>query len=181
MYFEKYLFFYYSSLATNYSVTQPAKAIQTLETLLADPRLTRNPTHEFFSRIQLAQIQFLTAKHDKGAKNIARIKLLESYSNADEALQLRIELLELANRYEQGEMEVVEYRSQQIGKDFAELLAQSSNAKEETLLRILNKASFFPKRKLSPELKAECQAFIQKFKSDDTELFKYSEWLRTLL
>lgn len=181
MHFEKYLYFYYSSLATNYSVTNPSKAMETLETLLADQRLTRNPAYEFYTRIQLAQMQFLLAKHDKGAKNLAKIKLLESYSNADEALQLRIELLELANRYEQGEMEVVEYRSQQIGKDFSDLLAQPSSAKEAALLRILNKAAFFPRRRLSPELKADSQAFIDQFASDDTELFKYSEWLRSLI
>lgn len=181
MHFEKYLYFYYSSLATNYSVSNPKKSLETLETMLRDARLARNPAYDFYSRIQLAQMQFLLLKHDQGAKNLARIKLLESYQNADEALRLRIDLLELVNRYEQKEMEVVEYRANQIQKDYADLLNQESEAKDAALLRIITKASFLPYRQLSQDLRRECELFMTQHQPDDTELFKYQEWVRSLI
>lgn len=181
LHYDQYLFFYYSSLATNYSLTDPHKSIRIFREMLENPKLKKVDNYKFYARVQLGQVLFLTDQFDKAARNLNKLKLLDSYINADAALQLKIELLEMAVRYEQGEYDVLEYRLGQIRKDFAGLAADPAHEKEFKMLDLIRQLANFPVGEIPEKWKEAARKYSETYQPDDTELFKYKEWLSRII
>lgn len=177
----KYEFFYYNSLVLNYSSRDYAEGVKVLEQMLAIESIAAVPQYFIFIYLNLALMEYALRNFKSAIKYAVKLRMHESLQAADEGLKLRVDIFELALRLELGDYETLDYRYQQIRSDYAELLASKTMEKDSEMLRLigrLNQASNLPR---DEKLVAQIHAFLQKYPSDDTEIFKYGEFLGSKL
>lgn len=176
--YDKYLFFYYNSLVINYSKLDKAKAIQVLEDIRENRKITATPFYEIFIYLNLSVLHFDLGKYRESIRFMTRLHQLDSYKNADKALQFKISVTELMIRYELRDMDYVTYRITRMKKEFKELLKQEQFLKEKDFMYLISRMDHFGheasfRRKLSE--------FIDKHEDteeSDTEIINYTNWLR---
>lgn len=178
--YDKYLFFYYNSLVINYSKLDKPKAISILESLLDQKKLTGNPFYEIFIYLNLAVLQFDLGSYREAIRYISRLYLLDSYRNADKALQMKIAVSELIIRFELKDLDYLEYRIGRIRKDFKELLRENQFLKEKDFLTVLLHMTNATGDLKDKQLRKKSMEFIDKYKvrdEGDDEILNYTTWL----
>jgi len=177
--YDKYFFFYYNALVINYSILDRERAINLLEDLRYDDRFKNNSFYHLFVYLNLAVLRFDKGEYKESIKNLTRIHLLDGYKNADESLRLKINICELIVHFELGQIDVMEYKTQQIKKDYKDVL-QNSNWAEQELLEILAKLPDAIPIKRKDPFNQKIVSFISKLKNEDqneTQIIDYGNWL----
>ena len=175
--YDKYLFFYYNSLVINYSKLDKVKAIQVLEDIRENKKITATPFYEIFIYLNLGVLHFDLSKYRESQRFITRLHQLESYKNADSALQLKIAVVELMIRYELRDFEYLDYRIAKIRKDFRDLLKNEVFLKEKDFMQIIPRLYHAAGQ---PALLKKITVFIDKYKDSgdsDDEIINYGNWL----
>ena len=173
----KYLFFYYNSLFLNYSSKDFSDAIKVLERMLEIDEISAVPQYLVYIYLNLAVSEYARKKHKSAIKHLVKLGLQEAFAGTDEGFRFRITIFELALRFDLEEIETLEYRIQQVRQDYADLLENESMEKDAQMLDFIQAmCKDFPNWK-SPQLAADIEAFVDKFPADDTEIFKYGEFL----
>ncbi len=174
----KYEFFYYNSLVLNHSSRDIPKGISVMEKMLEIESIVAVPQHLIFILLNLALVEYARQNYKAAIKHIVKLRLHDCLQSADPGLKLRIEVFEMALRLELREYETLEYRLQQCKHDFAELLETSSMEKEGSMLGMIEKINHSLYHKRNAHLAAEVEDFLEKYPPDDSEFFKYGEFLR---
>ncbi|HMT28330.1 MAG TPA: hypothetical protein PKD91_03515, partial [Bacteroidia bacterium] len=178
MLYDKYLFFYYNSLVINYSKLDKEKAIQVLEDIRNNPKITSAPFYEIFIYLNLGVLHFDLGRYRESLRFITRLYQLDSHQNADKALQFKIAIVELMIRYELRDLEYLEYRITRMKKDFKELLKKEEFLKEKDFMIIIARLHFLGGE---PTLMKKINIFIDKYKNSDDgddEIINYGNWLK---
>ncbi len=176
--YDKYLFFYYNSLVINYSKLDKEKAIHVLEDIRDNKKITATPFYEIFIYLNLAVLHFDLVKYREALKLVTRLYQLDSYRNADRALQLKIAVTELMIRYELKDIEYLEYRILKIRKDFKDLLRKEEFLKEKDFMALV------PGLELAgtnPKMINKIKLFIDNYSvtnESDTEIINYAIWVK---
>ncbi|HEX5003624.1 MAG TPA: hypothetical protein VFW78_14115 [Bacteroidia bacterium] len=179
--YDKYLFFYYNSLVINYSKLDKHKAISILEQLLEQKKLTGNPFYEIFIYLNLAVLHFDLHSFRESIRYISRLYLLDSYKNADEALQLKIAVSELIVRYELRDLDYLDYRTGRLRKDFRALLKTDEFLKEKDFLTVLTIMANSTGDLKEKQIRKKITTFIDSYtkaEESDNEILNYSAWLK---
>ncbi len=177
MLYDKYIFFYYNSLVINYSKLDKEKAIQVLEDIRENPKITSTPFYEIFIYLNLGVLHFDLGKYRDSLRLITRLNQLNSYQNADKALQFKISIVELMIRYELRDFEYLEYRIAKMKKDFRDLLKKEEFLKEKEFMFIITRLEMAGGE--SSTLR-KINIFIDKYKNSgdsDDEILNYGNWL----
>ena len=179
--YEKYVFFYYNSLVINYSKLDKEKAIEVLEDIRENRKITATPFYEIFIYLNLAVLHFDLKKYREALRFLTKLYQLESYHNADRALQLKIGVTELMIRHELRDLEYLEYRILKIRKDFKDLLKKEEFLKEKEFMSIL------PGLDLAggePRTLKKIHLFIDNYNvssDSDNEIINYAAWINEKL
>ncbi len=176
--YDKYVFFYYNSLVINYSKLNKEKAIEVLEDIRENRKITATPFYEIFIYLNLAVLHFDLHKYREALRFLTKLYQLDSYQNADRALQLKIGVTELMIRYELRDLEYLEYRIQKIRKDFKDLLRKEEFLKEKEFMALV------PGLELGagePRMLKKTQQFIDNYSvssDSDNEIINYGNWIK---
>jgi len=176
--YDKYVFFYYNSLVINYSKLNKEKAIEVLENIRDNRKITATPFYEIFIYLNLAVLHFDLHKYRESLRFLTKLYQLDSYRNADRALQLKIGVTELMIRYELRDLEYLEYRIAKLRKDFRDLLRREEFLKEKEFM------SLVPGLDLAggaPKILKKIEQFIDNYKvssDSDNEIINYGNWIR---
>jgi hypothetical protein len=178
---SKYQFFYYNSLVNNYSVQDYGKAIQVLESMTKNEALVATPQYFVFTYLNLALMEYGRSKYRAALKNLVKLRMHENFPSTDEGFRLRIEILELAIRLELEEYETLEYRLQQCRHDYATIFKSDLMPKEGKMVEFIARLNQSQFGKVEPKLALDIEAYLLQYPPDDTEFFKYGEFLRSKL
>jgi hypothetical protein len=178
MLLHKYEFFYYNSLVLNYSSRDLGEAIKVWSKMLEIESIAAVPQYFINIVVNLALAEYACKNYKLAIKHLVKLRLHESLQVADEGLRLRIDIFELALRLELKEYETLEYRLQQCRNDYATLLASPSMEKDREMLGLIARINQRQSSSKGERLDGEIGAFLEKYPADDTELFKYGEFLR---
>jgi hypothetical protein len=176
--YDKYLFFYYNSLVINYSRLDKQKAIDVLNDMLGNRKITQTAFYEIFIYLNQAVLHFDTGQYRESIRYISKLYQLDSYHNADRALQLKISVMELMVRFELRDFEYLDYRSTRIRKEFKDLLKEESFLKEKDFLGIISRLeSMIQDRNFQKSILSFIEKHSESSESDD-EIINYANWLK---
>ena len=74
---------------------------------------------------------FEKRNYHNAIKNLNKLYLLDNYKSTDLALRFRIGVSEIIIRYELKDFDLLEYKINELRKDFKEYLNQKGNVKEK--------------------------------------------------
>jgi hypothetical protein len=181
MLYDKYIFFYYNSLVINYSILDRDKAISILEELRNNAKIKANDFYQVFVYLNLMLLWFENRNYHNAIKNLNKLYLLDNYKSTDLALRFRITVAELIIRYELKHFDLLEYKINQLTKDFKEYLNQKENLKEKEFITILksiiNSTDFRNDKKLLERVKLFLGSTAAA-PAEETEIINYKDWLR---
>jgi len=181
MLYDKYIFFYYNSLVINYSILDPDKAVSILEDLKSNEKIKSNAFYQVFIYLNLMFLWFEKRNYQNAIKNLNKLYLLDNYKTTDLALRFRIAVTELIIRYELKDFDLLEYKINQLRKDFKEYLNLKENVKEKEFITILksiiNSADFRKDKKLFQRVKLFLDS-TEATSAEETEIINYKDWLR---
>lgn len=180
MLYDKYIFFYYNSLVINHSILDQDKAISILEDLRDNEKMKSNTFYQVFVYLNLMLLRFDKQQYQEAIKNLNKLYRLDNFKSTDVALRFRIAVAELIIRYELKDFELLDYKINQVRKDFKAYLNQPENIKEKEFIGILksiiNSPSFKTDKKLLNRVKNFVQMKEAKF-TDDTDIINFKNWL----
>jgi hypothetical protein len=179
--YDKYLFFYYNSLVINYSVINSDKAIETLESLKHNEKIKNMPFYQTFIFLNLAIIWFDKKDFRKAIANLNKMYTHESYDNTDDAFKFKVSIVELMIRFELKDYDFLEYRIDQLKKDYSELLHKEENSREKELIEIILLLMVTQEIEKNKVLLSRIKKFVHKTDEvgvDDTEMINYNNWLK---
>ena len=178
--YDKYFFFYYNALVFNYSVLDPLKAIEILEDLKDNTRITSNSFYHLFVYLNLAVLRFDQKKFKESIKNFTKITILDGYKNADRSLRLKITICELITRYELQQNDVLDYKLAQVRKDYKDLLELDDHYSERELILIIKAIQGAINVKSDKKLVERISQYIEwtrNNKDADAVIIDYGNWL----
>jgi hypothetical protein len=179
--YDKYLFYYYNSLVINYSIKDPAKAIDILNEAKANEIIKKLPFYLVFVYSNLCILYFESKNYKECLKNIAKLTMNEGFKNLDIAFQLKMSVAELIVRFELEDIDYLEYRLKQVNKIFSIELALPIFGNEKSVISILN---FWVKNQNLRTQKGQSRLLdcIQKLniqREKEAEVLDYLSWLKS--
>lgn len=174
---SKYLFFYYNSLVLNYSSKDFSDAIKVLEKMLTIDEIAAIPQYLVYIYLNLAVSEYARKNHRAAIKHLIKLGLQDAFQGTDDGFRFRIDIFELALRFELEEIETLEYRIQQVRHDYAEILENPGMEKDAEMLRLIEQKCLKFHQKNDRLLLEEIKQFLDRYPADDTEIFKYAEFL----
>jgi hypothetical protein len=177
---DKYLFYYYNALVSNYSVFNKEKAVAILEEASDHEIIQQNPLNTIFVHLQLAVHYFDLKKYKPANKNLARLKILDKYATLDKGFQLKISVAELIVRFELDDTDYLEHLIKQVKKEFRILLADENYLRQRNMIEIIGEMIYVERVKKDEELLQKINALIASVPTEeayDTDLLNYNEWL----
>ncbi len=182
--YDKYFFFYYNSLVINYSKLDIDKAITILEDLKDNERIKSNSFYQTFVYLNLVLLYFDKKEYKEAIRNLNKLYFLDQYKSTDISIRFRVAVAELIIRYELKDFDLLDYKINQVKKDFKTFLAQKENETEREFIGILrsiiNAADFMQNKKLVNRVKLFLKS-KSRVPGDDTEIINYKNWLKEKL
>jgi tetratricopeptide (TPR) repeat protein len=178
--YDKYFFFYYNALVFNYSVLDPLKAIEILEDLKDNTRITSNSFYHLFVYLNLAVLRFDQKEFKESIKNFTKITILDGYKNAVRSLRLKISICELITRYELQQNDVLDYKLAQVRKDYKDLLELDDHYSERELILIIKAIQGAINVKSDKKMVERISQYIEwtrNNKDADAVIIDYGNWL----
>lgn len=178
IYRNKYEFFYYNSLFLNYSGTDVGRAIEVLEQMQHVESIIAVPQLFNFIYPNLALMEYTRKNYRAAIRHLVKLRMHEALQVADEGFRLRIDIFEMALRLDLRDHDTLEYRLQQVRHDYAALLSSEAMVKDSAMLNLIARINAHQSDRKDERLAEDIQAFLTRFPPDDTELFKYAEFLK---
>lgn len=178
--FDKYLFYYYNSLVINYQVSDKNKAIDVLLEAKTKREIQQLPFYTIFVFLNLAVLYFDTKDYKNARKNLAKLKLSDSFKNMDNVFQFKVNIVELLNFYEFGDIDLFDYQLNLIQKDFKDVLKKEAYAREKIFIEIVAKMEVLTQA----EIQLKVNEFVQLVPNDESaenDIIDYNEWLKSKL
>lgn len=178
--FDKYLFYYYNSLVINYQVSDKDKAIDVLLEAKTKKEIQQLPFYTIFVFLNLAVLYFDIKDYKNARKNLAKLKLSDSFKNMDNVFQFKVNIVELLNFYEFGDIDLFDYQLNLIRKDFKGVLKKEAYAREKTFIEIVAKMEVLTQT----EIQLKVNEFVQLVSNDESaenDIIDYNEWLKSKL
>lgn len=175
---DKYLFFYYNALVVNYSTTDIGKAIVALEEMLKNEQIARTPTHLLYIYFNLALSEYARQNNKAALRHIVKLRLQDAFATTEQGFHFRLDIFELALRYELRDYETLQYRIAQFRNDYLDLMQDAAYEKDAKMVNLIDRMNETVDVRKDSVLRADIQHFLDTYASDDTEIFKYDEFLQ---
>jgi len=180
MLFDKYVFFYYNTLANNYSYTNTSKAFVVLDEFEHMNRKSKNSYYDQFIHLNRALLYFDTKKYNEAIRSIIKLYVNDHYKQTDKSFKLKIETSEAIMQYESGDIDTTSRRVKQIKKSYKDLLRNSMFTNDKAILEILQLLALNESKKLTPKLEQRIKSVIKDLIAADQEAIyaiNYLGWL----
>ncbi|TVR77071.1 MAG: hypothetical protein EA412_12345 [Chitinophagaceae bacterium] len=177
--YDKYLFFYYNSLIINYSELDKDKAIELLEEMKS---IKQSSFYEQFIYANLAVLWFDKQNYDNAIDNLIKLTTHDSYKKTDTNLRMKIAVAELIIRYEVGDYDVLDYKLNQVKKEFKDLFSKIENEREKELVKLIKKFSSVYSPFKDKRIISMIKKYLEKPQPPEVlnaEIIKYNDWLET--
>ena len=106
--YDKYVFYYYSVLYYNHSVTDPPKALKILLEASEDDVIKKDAINTTFILLQLTVYYVTQTTYEKAHEQLKQLLVSSGFDKLDDALIIKIALLELLILSEIGEVNAME-------------------------------------------------------------------------
>ncbi|MCB9232272.1 MAG: hypothetical protein H6581_11445 [Bacteroidia bacterium] len=176
--YDKYLIFYYNSLANNYIELDPDKGKEILEEMLKVKEIVRIPLYRSFVTVNLAVFSYVNGELESAVKQVSKLRILDSYQSISASMRMKIEIFELMVRFDLKDFDTIEYRLNQMRQDFGELLQDKAFYGDNELLNLISEMIRVPDPRQKPALKERILHFMQDYAPQDTDFIEYREWLK---
>ncbi|MEI6313153.1 MAG: hypothetical protein WCP57_12900 [Bacteroidota bacterium] len=174
---KKYEFFYHNTLVINYSVIDIDKAISLLLDMKNNIKKNKMTFYDIFTFINLALCYYKKNRFDDAIKQLISMKTQDVFKNADEHLRLKIDIAEQIIRFEINDFDIIDYRVNQIRREFKKLLLQEEAQRENEMLKLIVGISKSPDY-YSQKKWQQVAKNIMKIETDIEEFIDYNEWIQ---
>lgn len=175
-----FIFYYYNSLANNYTLINKNKAIEYIQEGLADKDIVQNELHTMYLYLQLCIQQFDIREYKNSLKSIQRIYLNKEFNGLDAGFRYKILVIECLDRYELKDYDILEKNVKNIRKKFAEEWQEDQYKNQRVVIEMLaqlvkhvNKLTPEKIRQLAVSTRNELDMDLQ-----SNDLINYGEWLK---
>ncbi len=181
LYFDRYLIFYYNSLASIWSKKDISKSVQILEELLKFPVVTQNPLNTLFTTLNLAVIYFGSKKPAMSLKYLVQMHLLDAWKETDNRFRMQVALFELMPTWEQNEEETLDYKCKMLVQQFGEILDSQENLREKTFFELVKRGNEIRKGKKKKDFGTYVEHFLSTFPEKEEDFYSMNEWVASRL
>jgi len=179
--YDKFMFFYYNSLVINYSVINTDKAIEVLEEMKHNEKIRTTPYYEVFVYLNLGIQWFDKKDYRKAISNLNKLYVHGGYKNTDDTFKFKVSIAELMMRFELKDFDFLEYRIDQLKKDYADLFDNPEHAREKEFVEIILQLMVVEDIEKDKKLFQRINNFMKQNNdrnADDTEMINYNNWLQ---
>jgi tetratricopeptide (TPR) repeat protein len=187
MLYEKYIFFYYNSLAINYWLLQNGnnleyanKALATLDEFEKINRTSKNSFYDQFIHLNRGIFYFDLHRYQDAVRSIVKLYVNDNYKRADKNFKFKIEIAEVIMQYESGDYDTVERRIKQVKKSYKDLLRDESYRNDKAVLDILQSLALSETAKPNAKFNAKINALVKELIRTNEEgeyVINYLTWL----
>ena len=174
---DKYLFFYYNILVSNYAKTDKDKALDYLNKASNNEVIKKLPSYTSFIYLNKALVYFHEDNFSQAQKNISRLILQEDFLLLDKAFQLKVLIADLIIRFKNGYHDIID-KIEVIIKKHKQLLLDEEYVRDREMINIISK-------KINDEDVADDKkrilSFMSDYDSEDLDIISYNIWLRNNL
>lgn len=180
LFYNQYIFYYYNILVNNYSKTNIAKAIDTLETAQNEKQIKANPNQYFYVLNNLAILNFDLKKFKQASKFFSQMYVSQNFKTFDISFVVKLYVFELINRLELEDFEQCEKQVSQLHKITDDVKEKDSIKIDLAILEIINQFLNKHECRWRP-LKPSMQAFVKKFREDKagSGIINYVQWIES--
>jgi len=183
--FDKYLFNYYNGLIINYSRLNKSKAIELSREAIESEKIDKfNPQVKVIFHLNLSILYFEQQDFKQSNRSLVRLKLHEQFEQLDNVFRLKILILELIIRYEQGDFDFIEYQADQVRKEYRDELKDPNLNRQSEMLEVLLEMIITSSIRKNEALTKRIHRIINGMedeKASDSDILSYNDWLRSKL
>lgn len=181
---NKYLYFYYNSLAVNYIHTNREKAIRILNDMLTIKEITTHPMHHHYVYLNLATVYFDDGNYKLSLKTLIKLMKQPAFQHLDEAFKLNIELAELMVRYMLRDFDYLDTKIKLIVKQYKTVLTSDAHEADVAFLKLFRQLITLNGDHKNKKLIVNVQAYMASYEHHiqlQTEVIKRINWLKTVI
>lgn len=176
--YDKYLFFYYNSMANNYGIIDSHKAIEILLEAKEIPSIQQNQSRLHYIYLNLMGTYFDIKNYKLALKNGILLKELSSFKQLSTSLQLHILIFEIILRVDLKQGEYVQKSIRDLVKNYHETFNKEEHKRDNEFLNLLKKIYNNPAFVLSPTTKKIVAEFVAKeYNNQNNNVVDYTKWL----
>ena len=174
---DKYLFFYYNSLVSNFAKTDKDKALDYLNKASKNEVIKKLPSYISFIYLNRSLIYFHQDNFIDAQKNMSRLILQEDFLLLDKAFQLKILIADVIIRFKNGQHNIID-KIKDIRRNHKQLLLDEEYVRDREMINIISK-------KINDEDIADDKkrilSYMSDYDSEDLDIISYNLWLRNNL
>ena len=174
---DKYLFFYYNILVSNYAKTDKDKALDYLNKASNNEVIKKLPSYTSFIYLNKALVYFHEDNFSQAQKNISRLILQEDFFLLDKAFQLKVLIADVIIRFKNGYHDIID-KIEVIRKNHKQLLLDEEYVRDREMINIISKKI---NDKDVADDKKRILSFMSDYDSEDLDIISYNIWLRNNL
>jgi len=171
---DKYLFFYYNILVSNYSITDKDKALNFLNKASNNEVIKKLPSYSSFIYLNRSLIFYDQEKFKESKKNISRLIMQKDFLLLDQSFQLKILITSIIINYNISEKHVIE-KINDIRKDFINLLKTENHNRDKMFLDLISK------KINGDDFEKDKNAFLSNITDDESkelDIIGYNNWVK---
>ena len=172
--YDKYLFFYYNILVSNYSVTDKEKALNYLDKASNNEVIKKLPSYNSFIYLNRSLIYYDQDKFKKSKQNISRLIMQKDFLLLDQSFQLKILITSIIICYKNSEKNMLD-KINDIKENYSVLLKTENHLRDVKFLDLISKkiaGSDFEKDK------SIFLSNISEKDSNELDIIGYNNWVK---
>jgi len=136
--YDKYLFFYYNILVSNYSVTDKEKALNYLDKASNNEVIKKLPSYNSFIYLNRSLIYYDQDKFKKSKQNISRLIMQKDFLLLDQSFQLKILITSIIISCKNSEKNMLD-KINDIRDSYSTLLKTENHLRDSMFLDLISK------------------------------------------
>ena len=172
--YDKYLFFYYNILVSNYSVTDKEMALNYLDKASSNEVIKKLPSYNSFIYLNRSLIYYDQDKFKKSKQNISRLIMQKDFLLLDKSFQLKILITSIIISCKNSENNMLE-KINDIRDNYNALLKTENHLRDAMFLDLISKkiaGSDFEKDK------SIFLSNISEKESKELDIIGYNNWVK---
>ena len=179
LYYDSYVFFYYNSLANNYIVLNPQKAITLLSDACDIKAIKKHPRHLGYIYLSLAGVCFDLKKYKIALTNILKLYNHSVYSIMDDSFKINISIIEIILQTELKKINQVLELIDKVFKENKKIIRTPEYEKDYHFLLLMKKLIQNYTFKVVKDSSNLVSCFLEnKYKYPSNSSINYENWLK---
>ena len=171
--YDKYLFFYYNILVSNYSVTDKEKALNYLDKASNNEVIKKLPSYNSFIYLNRSLIYYDQNKFKKSKQNISRLIMQKDFLLLDQSFQLKILITSIIICYKISEKNILD-KINDIRDNYSALLKTENHLRDAMFLDLISK------KIAGSDLEKDKSIFLSNIsekESNELDIIGYNNWV----